>query len=68
MPCFMTGSAEGDAALARDEAAAETTKVTRLLCALLKELPPTHPAIDRVPGLKRWRDKHQKIDAKPRRS
>lgn len=32
MPCYVTGSAEGDARLSAQEARAEATRVTALLC------------------------------------
>ena len=38
MPCYYTGSAEGDAELARSEMSTELTKVAQMLCALCENL------------------------------
>jgi hypothetical protein len=62
MPCYYTGSEIGDARLARDEANAELTKLTRWLCAIC------HVAdLNKWPlpnDLQRWWNKHKRIDAK----
>ena len=64
MPCYATGSAEGDARLAAQEANDELTKVTRLLCKLCGRLERsgfTKP-ITTDKKLHAWWEKHKKID------
>ncbi len=71
MPCYYTGSAEGDRALAWEESAKENaetiTKLTQLLCEACTEL-------YKVDGLSRsynlskdldkWWKEHQRVDKK----
>ncbi len=64
MPCYYTGSAEGDAKLAHQQEAVELsreiTNLTRLLCEACTEL-----SMDNVSDeLKKWWKQHQKIDKK----
>lgn len=69
MPCFITGSAEGDAQLAASEARAEATKVTRLLCTVMETLEygdDEHLVRD-VPNLHAWWAEHKRIDAERKR-
>jgi 2-oxo-4-hydroxy-4-carboxy--5-ureidoimidazoline (OHCU) decarboxylase len=69
MPCFITGSAAGDAQLAADEARAEATKVTRMLCAAMKELEHYEMLhlVREVPDLNAWWVEHKRIDAERKR-
>ncbi len=68
MPCYYTGSAEGDAALAATEAkeklASELSTTTELLCTTLMQLESTSPeAIKSLPAnVQTWWKKHKKVD------
>ena len=68
MPCFYTGSAEGDAALASKESAEKLAKelsaTTDLLCTTLKQLESTSPAaIKKLPAnVQDWWKEHKKVD------
>jgi len=66
MPCYYTGSAAGDEALAAHEALEEVQKerlkLTRLLCTLCKQLEADN--IDLDPEVEKWWQKHKKQDAK----
>lgn len=68
MPCYYTGSAEGDAALAQKESseklAKELSTTTDLLCTTLKQLESTSPAaIKKLPAnIQDWWKKHKKVD------
>lgn len=60
MPCFSTGSAEGDAYLRTEEAQAELTEVTRMLCSVCE----AHPDWTKLPSdIRRWYKRHLEIDA-----
>lgn len=67
MPCYVTGSREGDNALAWEEAhKRDVQKLTRLLCQALQLLEHTDTAIPK--GLTTWWEKHKDQDnetAKP---
>lgn len=64
MPCFVTGSAEGDARLAQQEAQKEATKVTRLLCQLCRQVEGEF-GINHLPhDVKKWWVRHKEIDEK----
>lgn len=68
MPCYYTGSAEGDARLSEQEAHTETTKITDMLCRTLKaiedrELEPDLLLIQLLPkDVQRWWKEHKKLD------
>lgn len=64
MPCYVTGSAEGDAQLAAREAREAATLATRLLCEVMEVLPDgiRDGLYLAVPGLPVWWSKHQQID------
>ena len=70
MPCYYTGSAEGDAQLAADEARRELTRVTRVACELwelVESIPMLHHNLQVLSGpTLRWIRQHQKIDKKRR--
>jgi hypothetical protein len=63
MPCYATGTAEGDARLGEQEARAEVTKLTRLLCTAMhivsKATIWVTPATEE---LEEWWEEHQMID------
>lgn len=64
MPCFVTGSAEGDAQLAASEAREAATLATRLLCGVMERISPMQRGdlYRLVAGLQPWWEKHQQID------
>lgn len=64
MPCYYTGTAEGDAKLDAAETRRKLTKTTRLLCKAMELLLRSFdtPAIPQE--LLRWHSKHQKVDKK----
>ena len=65
MPCYLTGSAEGDARLDAAEARKEVTKLTRLLCEAMECL--EHHGCDHIsPAARSWWTAHKKVDAKRR--
>lgn len=61
MPCYHTGSAEGDANLAAEEARREVTTLTRLLCQACERLEAHDIIMTR--DVKSWWDRHKEIDA-----
>ena len=65
MPCFITGSARGDAELDDSEAHEEAQKVTRMLCAIMQELEMADSdyLVRDVPGLGSWWNERKRIDA-----
>lgn len=67
MPCYMTGSLEGDLAMHAEDAQEEAQEATRAACELLKYLRDCHVGFS-VPSLtkatQRWIRKHEKIDRK----
>ncbi len=70
MPCFYTGSAEGDAKLQADDARKALTITTEMLCtvcALIDDHNTCHDAndfarLDLPKDVKKWWKKHKKID------
>lgn len=71
MPCTMTGSLEGDRALAATEAADnlsnELTRITAAfcdLCTALERDPSAHKIIDYSPMAYDWWVRHQEVDRK----
>ena len=68
MPCYVTGTAEGDARLAASEASAEATKVTQMLCGLCGTLESffDEDEVKRImsptDGLRKWWLNHKKVD------
>lgn len=62
MPCYATGSAEGDARLDANEAQAELTKVSDLLCKACARMDLHH--IPMQASVRKWWDEHQEIDRK----
>src|SRR5262245_60763143 len=64
MPCFYTGTAEGDARLAADEAHLALTNVTEMLCKVLDFVERTS-AFDLAffdPAIYAWWQKHKALD------
>jgi hypothetical protein len=60
MPCYHTGSAEGDARLVANEARKEVTRLTRLLCAAMR----AHDASTNMPAsVVAWWAEHKRVDA-----
>lgn len=64
MPCYYTGSAEGDARLDAEIARKELTETTELLCKTMKWLEVNNMQIPEF--AKNWWKKHQKSDKKGR--
>jgi hypothetical protein len=68
MACYYTGSAEGDAKLARDEATKALTETTELLCGVLKYLDDNDycgsisESFKEVPGLEEFWKRHKALD------
>jgi hypothetical protein len=70
MPCYATGSAEGDAALDAREARQELTRVTRIACELAEAIRGSGQAFwfDRLSKeTQMWIREHDKIDKQRRR-
>jgi hypothetical protein len=61
MPCFVTGSAEGDERLYREEVEAKATRLCRLLCELCRHC---EGRMDMPPRVRAWWVEHKKVDAK----
>lgn len=74
MPCYITGSADGDARLVTDELRKEADRLNKMLCALMELLEFRSDWSNRletavypnVPGLKKWWTNHKKIDEERR--
>lgn len=67
MPCYATGSAEGDARLSASEARSEATKAVRMLCAACRIID-RHKLRAEMPNeLINWWRNHQKIDEERRK-
>lgn len=63
MPCYYTGTAEGDARLAAQERLTrEEQKFTRMLCKTCQVL--EENGIEIPKGIKKWWKKHKKQDKK----
>jgi hypothetical protein len=62
MPCYYTGSAEGDARLHAEEAQTELTKVTRLLCSAMKAAERQRFLSAMPNDVRQWWREHKKID------
>lgn len=60
MPCYQTGSAEGDARLTASEAQDEATKLCEMLCAACQYIEKYN--ILMPPSIKKWWNNHKKID------
>lgn len=58
MPCYYTGSREGDLELNLEESHKVVTKLTRLLCEACKKIPEK----DMSKKLRKWCKQHKKID------
>ena len=59
MPCYITGSAEGDTLLSlEDEYKRELTKLTRISCKLARQLEDNK--IEILKGCRAWWVKHKK--------
>jgi hypothetical protein len=69
MPCYATGSAEGDARLAASEARSEYTKTARLLCQACEiiERKSSGWPVNAPKELTAWWENHKKIDAARRK-
>lgn len=65
MPCFATGSAEGDALLSAAESDREATAATRAACEMLRELRSFRPSINNLSkSTMDWIKRHEEIDRK----
>lgn len=72
MPCYVTGSREGDLELNAQEAQTEATKATRLLCSVMSAI---DEAANNGVSMRHylpadavtWWAKHKKVDAKRKR-
>ena len=69
MACYYTGTAEGDAKLAADEARKELTRVTSMLCEVMQLVEDSvqvmeHELYEGVPGLEAFWSEHKEIDKK----
>lgn len=64
MPCYVTGSAEGDARLAEQEAQSRATDMARLLCEAcgLLETYGYMSAVHTSKDLRNWWNQHKEID------
>ena len=66
MPCYYTGSREGDLALSLEEARTQVTRLTRMLCEANKHIDEHssdyHYVSVRSPELDRWWKEHKVID------
>lgn len=60
MPCYVTGSAAGDAQLQAEEAREEATLVTRLLCVAVQAMREQNAEIPLE--IQEWAAKHDAID------
>lgn len=60
MPCYVTGSAAGDAALSAKEAREDLSRVTRVACELAKFASQYKRAFSRE--TMEWMDKHARLD------
>ena len=62
MPCYLTGSREGDLALDAAETSKEVTKLTRMLCRVCKQAEGLK-TFNRLPEeVQKWWKKHKKVD------
>jgi hypothetical protein len=59
MPCYYTGSAEGDRALSAQTTADALTEITDLLCKLCRSIDADKPMPKAV---KKWWAAHKKVD------
>lgn len=67
MPCYTTGTAEGDARLSAERAAAEVTELTRILCAVGQQAV-RYGWLLRLPAsFQAWWAKHEEIDQRVRK-
>ena len=64
MPCYYTGTAEGDARLAAQEATTELTEVTRLLCKAMKVVERERLLKSMPDDVRDWWREHKVIDRK----
>jgi hypothetical protein len=64
MPCYATGSAEGDANLSAQEARLEASKATRVLCEVLNWLDDRGLVDLQSADVRLWWEEHKKVDAK----
>lgn len=70
MPCYLTGSAEGDALLAVEEAHEEATKMADMLCRVLTRYEMIRPQLsfrslmEEHSDIAEWWVLHKKIDTK----
>lgn len=63
MPCYVTGSAVGDAELAASEASREATEATRIACETLTLLEKLGKLSQLTRNTQRWWSNHKKVDA-----
>lgn len=61
MPCYTTGSREGDLKLSVQESRKESSKNTDMLCRIIRGLSP-HDRECLPNDIKAWWEKHEKID------
>jgi hypothetical protein len=71
MPCYYTGSAEGDALLGANEDISklqkERLKLTQLLCSICKTLDDSNGSFLMSAALRSWWKKHSKQDKKAKK-
>lgn len=67
MPCYMTGSAEGDARLSAEEAEGRASKATRAACEMARLLKGTALFQRLSPKTLEWVKEHAKIDRERRK-
>lgn len=68
MPCYATGSAEGDARLAASEAHRRLTEVTDMLCSVMQTIERERNGLDFIDtklktNVQNWWAEHKRIDA-----
>jgi hypothetical protein len=63
MPCYITGSAEGDARLSASESHAKATEMADMLCSLCERIEKHKISIVLPDKVQLWWDNHKKIDA-----
>ena len=74
MPCYATGSAEGDAILAASEASKRLTEVTDMLCSVMRALEKRGRDGERFieesckTNVQKWWSDHKRIDAEKQRA
>ena len=63
MPCYLTGSALGDAEYSAQEARKEATKLARLLCKTMRRVEAEGLVSQMPDDVQKWWKEHKRIDA-----